>query len=450
MNRIHKIMTALCAAVMLLMMMPVIPAAAADQAVPGDVNGDGVCDVQDVYLLRDFLLTKEQTISPAADLDENGKINACDLTLLKRMLPMPESITLMMYVSGADLESTYYEATDDIAEMLAAQFTPSVNVVMQTGGTIQWHTDGLTDKGSNRVLINGDGMKTGRQSSVRDMSRADTLSAFIQDAAAAFPAEHYALIFWGHGMGALYGCCFDQLSRHQLTLPAMQEGIREGGVHFDWIGFDSCLMATAETAFALRDYADYMLASPDTIGRLGWEYTSLISEWAANPGMDTKTLLDSIADKSVSANTEYEMPAAISCLDLSYAAELMDAVYAEVGAIYTHFQEAGIDTVLSCRSAMRDYGDDVYDMVDVEEFAKGFDTQHSQKIRSVLKSMVVSNTCYETDTCGLSFWFFEVHPEDGENLLEEVFAPIGIDSTYIQQMKEMAAAAAPVFVPAPD
>ena len=55
----------------------------------GDVNLDGKVDHDDAVLLRQFLLTtKNLTAAQAAagDMDENGKINACDLTLLKRML----------------------------------------------------------------------------------------------------------------------------------------------------------------------------------------------------------------------------------------------------------------------------------------------------------------------------------------------------------------------------
>ncbi|MCR5235609.1 MAG: hypothetical protein K6E34_00220 [Lachnospiraceae bacterium] len=33
--------------------------------------------------------------------------------------------------------------------------------------------------------------------------------------------------------------------------------------HFDFIGFDACLMATVETAYMLSPYADYMIASEE-------------------------------------------------------------------------------------------------------------------------------------------------------------------------------------------
>ena len=58
-------------------------------AVTGDLNADGLCDIADVKLLRDFLtakITLGETAAAAADLDQNGKLNAADLTLLKRLI----------------------------------------------------------------------------------------------------------------------------------------------------------------------------------------------------------------------------------------------------------------------------------------------------------------------------------------------------------------------------
>ena len=56
----------------------------------GDVNNDKKVDVSDVEALRDFLIAKHDDIQEQnADLDQNKRINAADLTLLKRMLLDP-------------------------------------------------------------------------------------------------------------------------------------------------------------------------------------------------------------------------------------------------------------------------------------------------------------------------------------------------------------------------
>ena len=59
------------------------------KTVRGDVNADGKTDSADVTALRDWLITKTGTLADwqAGDLDENGLLNASDLTLLKRLMP---------------------------------------------------------------------------------------------------------------------------------------------------------------------------------------------------------------------------------------------------------------------------------------------------------------------------------------------------------------------------
>ncbi|MBR4201746.1 MAG: rhamnogalacturonan lyase [Oscillospiraceae bacterium] len=55
----------------------------------GDINQDGICDQTDLVMMRDYLLTVGE-LTPEqgaiADMSKDGKINAIDLTLLKRLL----------------------------------------------------------------------------------------------------------------------------------------------------------------------------------------------------------------------------------------------------------------------------------------------------------------------------------------------------------------------------
>ena len=55
----------------------------------GDVNADGKFDIADVVLLQKWLLAVPNTKLAdwkAGDLDGNGRLNAIDLTLMKRKL----------------------------------------------------------------------------------------------------------------------------------------------------------------------------------------------------------------------------------------------------------------------------------------------------------------------------------------------------------------------------
>lgn len=55
----------------------------------GDANGDLTVNTSDAVALAKFLCADSNEIEKGADLDENGKINAVDLTLLKRNLMYP-------------------------------------------------------------------------------------------------------------------------------------------------------------------------------------------------------------------------------------------------------------------------------------------------------------------------------------------------------------------------
>ena len=55
----------------------------------GAINAAGICNVADVIMMQKYLLTVEQFTAEqamVADLNADGRLNAVDLTLLKRIL----------------------------------------------------------------------------------------------------------------------------------------------------------------------------------------------------------------------------------------------------------------------------------------------------------------------------------------------------------------------------
>ena len=424
--------------------LPAIPAqAATTEVLTGDCNADGVIDRKDAELLRSYLLGTETAISAGADLDANGRINAADLTLLKRLLlPKRETATLMVYLCGADLETDNYEATNDIAEMAAAQYTDDLNVVVFTGGTKTWHTAGLTDGGNNRILIGSSGMQI--QDCLDElwyMSSGETLQTFIQDTAAEFPADHYGLVIWGHGMGSIYGLCYDPLSKRMLSLPALHSALQNAGVHFDWIGFDTCLMANAETACAVQDSADYMIASTDSVSSYGWYYTDFLTQWAAHPGTPAQVLTKQIMEDMIAVNRVQEIPATISCYDLQYTNELMDALYTYTDLNYQAYSESGIAAYLEQRAKVQDYGMGVYDMADLQSLVTMIPNAASDAVTAAMQKLMIGCLNENMESSGAAVWSFLRHPEDGIYLAASAFAPLGISETYLSQVSEMAKAA---------
>jgi len=130
---------------------------------------------------------------------------------------------------------------------------------------------------------------------LRDLGEMDsgdpnTLLSFIKFAASYAPAQHYALIIWDHGYGpGIVGIDFDN-GRDFLTPKELNYALRDSGIRFDVVGFDACLMGTIETAYELRNYANYMVASEESEPADGWPYNYFLSELYANPSMSAKTL----------------------------------------------------------------------------------------------------------------------------------------------------------------
>ena len=61
--------------------------AAFQEAVRGDVNADGECNIADALMLVQYLLGKGRVIAAEqADLDGNKRLNAVDLSMLKHIL----------------------------------------------------------------------------------------------------------------------------------------------------------------------------------------------------------------------------------------------------------------------------------------------------------------------------------------------------------------------------
>lgn len=95
-----------------------------------------------------------------------------------------------------------------------------------------------------------------------NMSAPVTLVDFVKNSTQDFPAEHYALILWNHGLG-FRGVCYDNDLTDELNMTELESALskieNDTGVTFDLIGFDACLMGELEVAYQVKDYAQSWL-----------------------------------------------------------------------------------------------------------------------------------------------------------------------------------------------
>jgi hypothetical protein len=181
--------------------------------------------------------------------------------------------SILIYMIGSDLEASRGYASADMQEMenSGIDFTDN-NLIVYAGGSRMWKTDIPSNQNNVLDMSREAGDRVvAHTEDTSDMGSPDTLAAFLDYAVEYYPAEHYALFFWDHGGGTVYGYGNDTLYQgDSLLLGEMENAVdespfREGGeAHLDLVGFDACLMSTAENALVWSEYADYMIASEET------------------------------------------------------------------------------------------------------------------------------------------------------------------------------------------
>lgn len=189
--------------------------------------------------------------------------------------------TLLMYLDGSDLESSYGAAGDDLEEIreAVARADPEgkdIRIVVEAGGARQWQYSQMEDYSYGRFCMTGAGVSEVTELETRDMGRADTLADFINYGIQSYPAEHYGLIFWNHGAGQIEGFGRDEnFGYSALSLQEIKEGMELSAYQepFDFIGMDACLMGSLEMVSILQGKAGYFIASEELEPQDGYDYS---------------------------------------------------------------------------------------------------------------------------------------------------------------------------------
>ena len=233
------------------------------------------------------------------------------------------SWTILVYLCGTDLESDYGAATDDMFEMCNAAASDKVRFVVETGGTYQWQNNFAGNGTLGRYLIQDNDIVAVDEVNGASMGDSATLADFLKWGVQEYPAEHMGVILWNHGGGSITGVCFDELyDGESLDMRELESAVYSAFElmtdRFEFIGFDACMMGTAEGANILASYARYMVGSQETEPGNGWDYTAIGDYLASNPGCNGAELGKVIADSFYESckQTSEEKDATLSVIDL--------------------------------------------------------------------------------------------------------------------------------------
>ena len=79
-------------------------------------------------------------------------------------------------------------------------------------------------------------------------------------------ADQYTLWIWDHGGGINRGACQDEENGKTLYLEEIRQAMEKSDMKAGILAFDCCLMGSAEVAYYLNGYYDYMFASEEISG----------------------------------------------------------------------------------------------------------------------------------------------------------------------------------------
>lgn len=357
-----------------------------------------------------------------------------------------DTITIMVYMCGTDLESKYGMATADLQEMAAAEISSQINLLVYTGGCQTWKNSIVSNEKNQIYQVKEGGVELLEKNMGRkSMTDPDTLAEYIQWGKKNFPADRYDLIMWDHGGGSGSGYGYDQLFANSgsMTLDKIHSALKDGGCTFDFIGFDACLMATLETALVLEPYADYLIASEETEPGVGWYYTNWLTKLSDNTSMETLEIGKNIVDDFVnvcSRKTPSDQTT-LSVIDLAEVKGTVPESFETFAQATTELIEKNqYKTVSNARSRTKEFAKSAgIDQVDLIHLAENMGTPEGKELAEVLRSAVKYNLTSGNvnNAYGISI-YFPYGKLSAVNKMADTYNKIGLDKEYTKCIKSFA------------
>ena len=196
--------------------------------------------------------------------------------------------TVMVYISG-DNNLEDYVVKDIELELAPTGSSANVQVVALADRGPGYDTS-YGDWQTTKLFHVTQGMTAASENAVADwgeknMGDRQTLIDFVTWTKTNYPADHYALVFWGHG----WGWRPDVVMRDDTdndTLDYAEEKAAIPALGFiDVVGYDGCNMSTIEIFNLWHGHATAVTGSQEYVGWEGLQYDLVLEQLAANPTM---------------------------------------------------------------------------------------------------------------------------------------------------------------------
>lgn len=371
----------------------------------------------DEQIKKDFELSRRTNI----EVDASGKLSIKRNPLKCVSMGKENTWTLFVYMCGSDLESDGGCASADIKEMISANESENVNIVIQTGGSNSWNKQNIDPNRIGRYVIENNNLKLVESHPDSSMGDYKTLKSFLKWGIEKYPAENMGIVLWNHGGGPIDGVCYNEkydydslsLSEIEMALESVSSKMTD---KFQMISFDACLMSTIEVANMLSPYADYMIASQQSEPGDGWEYKSVVNALVNNSDIKGDKFGKEIVDgfiKNVKENEDGDDEyATLSVIDLDKIDDLLVSFndvaknmdnLATNNTVLNQLTEAATESI-EVGSGDFDFGlVDLYDYVSrVSELVDGTET-----VKAAINNVVIyEKHCKDSPNAhGINFYY---------------------------------------------
>ncbi len=363
-----------------------------------------------------------------------------------------QSVTVMVYMVGSDLESKSGAATLDLQEMADSGIDLSKNnVVIYTGGCEKWFND-ISAETNNIYQLTDNGLVKVKEYKSSSMGNPSNLSEFLNFTYKNYKTDSYNLILWDHGNGPVLGYGKDRLYENDsLLLSEIDTALKKSPFgknnKLGFIGFDACLMSSAELACTISDYAEYMVASQEVEPNFGWNYAFLHECGnVSNASLARLAVYNYVkyCDDYFSENENFCSDVTMACIDLQYADELkskinelFDEAINDVSGSYNLLALERFNTKAFGR-ATTGYE---YDLVDIYSLMNAMGEKYDGKtseVKTLINNMVNFSADNTKDCCGMSIYYPYFNKKQYEKSWKEDYKKVSQFASYQKYLDSFA------------
>lgn len=360
--------------------------------------------------------------------------------------PKESHRTIMIYMIGSDLETEGRAGTNDIKEIIDAEYnTEDVNIVLYIGGAKKWHMSEI-DENENAIFeIEDDELKKVKSYKLKPMNNKNTLTEFIDYTYENYDSKKYSLILWDHGGGPIWGYGKDEndKSGSLMSIKDIDEALNNSELikneKLEFLGFDACLMSSIEIANAYKEEAEYLIAAAEIEPGDGWDYHFLNEINKETTSVEMGIHIIDYYHKFYIENPSgiygyyYTPSVTLSLIDLSKIDTLVASVNDLFGAIEPNISVSTYNTIARSASRTKIYGTEGYDLLDLYSLVNGFEGYQSKvgEVQNSIRSAVVYHKTNIGGCTGLSIYFpVDTRTVYNQMLNEYGYKDVAISETY--------------------